>query len=299
MPELADRLKGAIWGHLVGDAMGVPYEFMPASAIERVVFGHRGSHNQPPGTWSDDGGLMLALLDSMLSAGFDLEDQGKRALHWFVGKGYASGPVFDIGNTTSAALDRLKHGVPAAECGGAAETDNGNGSLMRILPIALVDRDAEDDVIVSHAMAASALTHRHPRSLVACAVYCLAASWLLQGEPPAQALRQALESFRIMASGPYAAELANLEGYTGRSGSGYVLDTLWSAWTAFSESQSYPETIERAIRYGADTDTTAAVAGGLAGIYWGYSGIPADWLYAMRGHEIVEPMIARLLAMPR
>jgi len=170
---------------------------------------------------------------------------------------------------------------------------------MRILPIALVDRDAEDDVIVSHAMAASALTHRHPRSLVACAVYCLAASWLLQGEPPAQALRQALESFRIMASGPYAAELANLEGYTGRAGSGYVLDTLWSAWTAFSESQSYPETIERAIRYGADTDTTAAVAGGLAGIYWGYSGIPADWLYAMRGHEIVEPMIARLLAMPR
>jgi len=171
MPELADRLKGAVWGHLVGD--------------------------------------------SMLSAGFDLEDQGKRALRWFGGKGYASGPVFDIGNTTSAALDRLKHGVPVAECGGAAETDNGNGSLMRILPVALVDRDAEDDVIVSHAMAASALTHRHPRSLVACAVYCLAASWLLQGEPPAQALRQALESFRIMASGPYAAELANLEGYTG------------------------------------------------------------------------------------
>ena len=296
MPSLTDRLAGGVWGHLVGDAMGVPYEFMPSTAIERVVWGHKGSHNQPPGTWSDDGGLMLALLDSLLNSGFDLEDQGKRALRWLGGRGYAAGPVFDIGKTTDLALDRLKHGVPAAEAGGAAETDNGNGSLMRILPVALVDRDQDDEVIVGHAIEASALTHRHPRSQVACAVYCLAASWLLQEEPPTEALGQALESFRAMASGPWAAELENLQRYTARTGSGYVFDTFWSAWTAFSESQSYPETIERAIRYGADTDTTAAVAGGLAGIYWGYAGIPADWLFGMRGRQIVDPLVVQLIS---
>ena len=296
MPELTDRLAGGVWGHLVGDAIGVPYEFTPANAIERVVFGHRGSHNQPPGTWSDDGGLMLALLDSLLNAGFDPDDQGRRALAWFAGKAYSPGPVFDIGNTTDAALDRLKHGVPAIEAGGVAESDNGNGSLMRVLPVALVDRDEEDEVIVSHAFTASALTHRHPRSQVACAVYCLGASWLLQDEPPTEALGQALESFREMAAGPWATEFENLQRYTQRSGSGYVFDTFWCAWTALCESQSYAETIERAVRYGTDTDTTAAVAGGLAGIYWGYSGIPADWLYRMRGREIVEPLVVKLIS---
>ncbi|HEX9546834.1 MAG TPA: ADP-ribosylglycohydrolase family protein, partial [Acidimicrobiales bacterium] len=75
MIALPDRLAGGVWGHLVGDAMGVPYEFMPAVAIQRVEWGHRGTHGQPPGTWSDDGALMLALLDCLLSSGFDLEDQ--------------------------------------------------------------------------------------------------------------------------------------------------------------------------------------------------------------------------------
>ena len=69
--ELAERLAGGVWGHLVGDAVGVPYEFRAASAIRGVRWGGRGTHNQPPGTWSDDGALMLALLDSLLEKGFD------------------------------------------------------------------------------------------------------------------------------------------------------------------------------------------------------------------------------------
>ncbi|MDQ6948724.1 MAG: ADP-ribosylglycohydrolase family protein [Actinomycetota bacterium] len=296
MPDLADRLSGAVWGHLIGDAMGVPYEFAPASAIQRVEWGHRGSHNQPPGTWSDDGALMLALLDSLLTAGLDLDDQGRRALTWLSGRGYAPGPLFDIGNTTNAALQRLKHGVPAVEAGGAAENDNGNGSLMRILPVALVYRDYAEDTMVEHAMICSSLTHRHPRSQVACAAYCLVASALLKGDEPQQALNNAFASLRRTAGGPNVPELDALERFTRRTGSGYVLDTFWSAWSAFSDSRSYPETIERAIHFGGDTDTTAAVAGGLAGICWGWSGIPAQWLSGMRGREIVEPLVARLIA---
>jgi len=295
MIELADRLAGGVWGHLIGDAMGVPYEFTPAAAIKRVEWGHRGTHHQPPGTWSDDGALMLALLDSLLSRGFDIEDQGRRALMWLDGNAYAPSPLFDIGMTTHAALQRLKRGVPAAEAGLTGEADNGNGSLMRILAVALVDRDCCLETLVEHAMQASALTHRHPRAQVACAVYCLVARALLQGEPREDACSRALESVEGLVSGRQHGELVTIEDFTTPTGSGYVVDTFWSAWTAFATSRSYAETIERAIRFGSDTDTTAAVAGGLAGIYWGRSGIPAEWLSALRGREMVESLVARLL----
>src|SRR5205807_7589843 len=125
--NLQDRLAGAVWGHLIGDAIGVPYEFLPPEAITEVRWGQRGTHGQPPGTWSDDGGLMLALLDSLLSAGFDLEDQGRRALRWLDGPDYKPGELFDIGNTTAAALQRIRSGTPAEMAGGADERDNGNG----------------------------------------------------------------------------------------------------------------------------------------------------------------------------
>ncbi len=105
MLTLDDRLAGAVWGHLVGDAVGVPYEFGPARPAETVVFGHTGMYGQPPGTWSDDGALMLALLDSLLTTGFDTADQGRRAVAWFNDKAYTpdNDGRFDVGNVTAAA----------------------------------------------------------------------------------------------------------------------------------------------------------------------------------------------------
>src|SRR5687768_18581243 len=99
---MTDVVRAAVYGHLVGDAIGVPYEF--GHHIETVELRGHGTHNQPPGTWSDDGALMLALLDSLLTAGFDPEDQPRRALAWADEGRYAGGGVvFDIGHTTSAA----------------------------------------------------------------------------------------------------------------------------------------------------------------------------------------------------
>jgi len=167
---------------------------------------------------------------------------------------------------------------------------------MRILPVALVDRDRRIETITDHAIRASALTHRHPRAQLVCAVYCLVARALLHGEPRDDAPARALGSLRYLISPPHARELPTIERFTTATGSGYVVDTFWSAWSAFAASDSFAETIERAIRFGSDTDTTAAVAGGLAGICWGRAGIPAEWLSAMRGREIVDPLVARLLA---
>jgi len=130
---LPERLSGSIYGHLVGDALGVPYEFTPAERIGEVEWRGHGTYDQPAGTWSDDGALMLALLDSLLSVGFDPVDQGRRALAWWNEGLYApGGRVFDIGTTTSASLGRINSGMSAERAGG---TDTlGNGSLMRIVP---------------------------------------------------------------------------------------------------------------------------------------------------------------------
>lgn len=295
-PSLDERLAGAIWGHLVGDALGVPYEFKPPSAIGEVVWGASGTHRQPPGTWSDDGGLMLATLDSLLSAGFDPDDQARRFLAWYEGPDYKPGPLFDIGNATSAALHRLRAGTPPLQAGGAAESDNGNGSLMRILPIALIGRDVPVDEVVRRATESSAITHRHTRSQAACAVYCCAARRLLMGsDDPDQVLQDAVSDVAGIAPQDVRDELDTLVEYRQRQGSGYVVDCLRSAYDAFAGAGSYEEAVTAAVRYGEDTDTTACVAGGLAGIRWGIQGIPGDWLEALRGRELVEPLVERLL----
>jgi ADP-ribosyl-[dinitrogen reductase] hydrolase len=322
--ELATRLVGAVWGHLVGDAVGVPYE--SRSAREIAAEGHvrfergGGIWDQPTGTWSDDGALTLALLDSLLELrGFDVEDQGRRSVAWWREGAYTPDPgkrPFDIGNATRSAIDAIAGGAPAATAGRTDEMSCGNGSLMRILPIALVasastparrGRDIDADELIERAHAASRVTHGHPRAQVACSLYVLAAARLLAGERDRDAaLKYAADRHRAWvlgssAEGGAGAEmreaLEHLLAWPERNGRGSVWDAFWSAWDAFAGASSYQQTIERAIAYGNDTDTTAAIAGGLAGIYWGIDDIPAEWLAGMRGREIVDPLVDGLLAL--
>lgn len=299
---LATRLVGGVWGHLVGDAMGVPYEFRSADQIGAVRWGENGSHGQPPGTWSDDGALMLALLDSLTAdgGGFDVEDQGRRALSWWRAGAYTpdGDGSFDIGNKTIRALRAMENGTPAADAGPTDEHSCGNGSLMRILPVALQGRDLGDAELIEHARAASRVTHGHPRAQVACALYALIAARLLKGERDRQAaLDESKETLRAFVSDePEMVDaLEHLLGWSAREGHGIVWDSFWSAWDAFAGADSYQQTIERAIAYGNDTDTTAAIAGGLAGIYWTVDGIPEEWLKGMRGRGVLVPLVDRLL----
>jgi ADP-ribosylglycohydrolase len=301
-PTLESRLAGAVWGHLVGDATGVPYEFKKPDQIRSVRFGAVGTHHQPPGTWSDDGAMMLATLDSLLSVGFDLDDQGRRFLAWFDRGHYTPNGdgKFDFGHTTDVAIGQLLNGVHAINAGGRDERDNGNGSLMRILPVALVGRELPRDELVEQAQVGSRITHAHPWSQVTCALYVVLARELLDGadratllEDTIRILRQDFEETwpRPEAAAAFRRVLAHPE----REGRGFVIDSFWSAWDAFAGATSYEDTITRAIRHGHDTDTTACIAGGLAGIYWGVEGIPRLWLDGMRGRDIVEPLVARLV----
>ncbi|MDP8904031.1 MAG: ADP-ribosylglycohydrolase family protein [Chloroflexota bacterium] len=299
-PSLADRLAGAVWGHLVGDAVGVPYEGQGPRPPEHVQFGASGSHGKPPGTWSDDGALMLALLDSLLEKGFGTTDQARHALAWYRDGAYTPDGEgrFDVGNATAAALQAIERGTPPEKAG--APDAAGNGSLMRILPLALVERDIPAAQLVDRAHRASRVTHGHRVADVACALYALVARRLLGGEAGrpralADARTELRELYRSNWSADHLAALDHLEGYTERGGRGRVWDSFWSAWDAFAGADSYADTVRRAVAYGNDTDTTAAICGGLAGIHWGIDGIPADWLAGMRGKRLVWPLVGRLL----
>ena len=306
MPTRAERIEGGLIGLLVGDALGVPYEFSEPSTLpplEEIEFmpppdfarTHQGT---PPGTWSDDGAQALCLLDSLLTCGrFDAEDFGRRLVRWY-DEGYLAvdGRVFDIGIQTGRALARLRSGVPALEAGATEENALGNGSLMRVLPLALWHRGSDAE-LVADACAQSRVTHGHLRAQVCCALYCLWARRTL-GEAPDPWVA-AVSGLRAMFP-EGRGERTELE-WSLRpddppegDGGGYVVATLRSARWAQSAG-SYQQIVKAAISLGRDTDTTACVAGGLAGLRDGVVAIPSRWREALRGMDLVQPLLMGLL----
>lgn len=298
-----ERVEGGILGLLIGDALGVPYEFHdPSNLPPREALeldpppAFRRSHaGVPPGTWSDDGAQALALLASLLDRGtLDVEDLGRRFVAWWAKGDYAvDARPFDIGNQTGDALLQLEAGVPAEQAGGRGERDNGNGSLMRVLPLALWHRGTDAE-LVRDAHRQSRVTHGHPRSEAACGLYCLWARAILEERPDpfGDAVKRARAVHGTM--DVHAAELERLLRPYPFRGSGYVVDTLHSARHAL-EQPTYERVVREAVALGLDTDTTAAVAGGLAGLRHGVQGIPERWRTALRGREILDPLLARLL----
>ena len=301
-----DRIAGGLVGLLIGDALGCPYEFkqpgaLPAlDAIEMTPPAgfDRAHHGTPPGTWTDDGAMALCLLASLLERGrLDLDDLGRRFVNWYE-HGYMAvdGRVFDVGIQTADSLRSIGRGVPAMEAGKHGEYDNGNGSLMRVLPLALWHRGSDAE-LVADAHAQSLVTHAHPRSQVCCALYCLWARRALADEPdPWNAAVIALRG--LYASGsPFLAELewqVRPDDFARGNGSGYVVDCLRSARWAVAQGD-YQQAVKAAISLGNDTDTTACVAGGIAGLRDGLQAIPERWRTALRGEDLYRPLLGALL----
>lgn len=311
MPTFESRLRGGLYGLLVGDALGVPYEFKAPSQIppfEQIEFVPPAGYPRTyasiaPGTWSDDGAQALALLDSLLTCGkLDLNHLATNIAEWSqAGKFAVDHHVFDIGITTSRAVEEFLRGVEAAEAGPNNENSNGNGSLMRVLPLALWHKGSDAE-LVQNAMSQSLLTHGHPRAQLCCALYCLWARRLLEGEETELAWEIACTSLNdIILWQPnadiYQTELEvhiRPERLSPGQGSGYVVDSLHSArW--LMRQRDYEKVVKGAVALGNDTDTTACIAGGIAGIRDGIEAIPTRWTEALRGQEMVTPLLARLL----
>ncbi len=306
MISLRDRIEGGLVGLLVGDALGVPYEFHPPHEIpqpELIEFTpptyFRRAHAQvPPGTWSDDGAQALILLASLLYCGeLNPEDLGRRFIAWYQ-QGYKAVDydVFDVGIQTGEAIRRLMAGAPAATAGRSDEQANGNGSLMRVLPLALWHQGTDEE-LVRDAHAQSVVTHGHARSQICCALYCLWARRILQEH--VHPWHNAVLTLRRIygADSPSFAELEfhiRPDDKPLGDGSGYVVDSLRSARWAV-EQGSYEQVVKAAITLGRDTDTTACIAGGIAGLRDGINAIPQRWRDALHGKELYEPELAQLL----
>lgn len=253
-------LKSAIYGFAIGDALGVPYEFKKRGTFTCKEMTGYGTWNQAPGTWSDDTSMTLATLDSIKEKGcIDLDDMRRRFYDWFYDAKYtANNEAFDVDNTTRIALEQ-------GYCLGDYYS-NGNGSLMRILPLAFTD--VTDDEI----RAVSAITHANKISTEACVKYVHLARRLMNGE--------------TIGYGDIKHEtVEKIES------SGFVLHTLIASIWCLLNTNSYEEAVLTAVNLGDDTDTTAAVVGGLAGILYGYDNIPKKWIDQLKNKELIDSIL--------
>ena len=286
----SERIIGGLIGLIVGDACGVPVEFSSRSERDAApVCGMRGwgTHHQPAGTWSDDGAMALAHVDAFIRHGWNPEAHLEAFCRWYYhGQYSAHGQAFDIGVTTRLALRRYRNDQPLAAIGGAGERDNGNGSLMRMLPVACWWAQSDNAAIVEGAQAASALTHAHPRARLACALYALVCAQLLRGCDGASALARAATAIDPLMpddEAPHFAPLLSAECLHWPrqqvTSDGYVLSTLIAAlWCLHRHGPDVQGCILEAVNLGGDTDTTAAVAGGLSGLQGGLSAINRNWM---------------------
>lgn len=306
-----EQMLGALWGAAVADALGVPHEFTDRQVFEVqpvTTMNGYGTHEQPPGTWSDDTSMTLATLETFFQqppvAGEEeafLKHLIVHFLQWQQEAKYTvDQQVFDIGNATAEALrqyviSEFFWNQPLALKGLTHEQSQGNGSLMRMLPVALWQKAwGSDPELVAQV---SAVTHAHPQVIAACQHYVQCFTYL--DSDFSVALQRATEDCAEPQLPFYGRILAGTFADTPPekiSGSGYVLHTLEAAYWCVLTSSSYREAVLKAVNLGEDTDTTACVTGGLAGYIYGVEGIPPQWLNMLRGQEILAPPYERFVA---
>lgn len=303
-----EKLQSIVFGYAVADACGVPVEFCPRSLLKlNPVKNMRefGTWNQPAGTWSDDTSLTLATMESIARLQtIDYADIMNNFLQWyFLSKFTANNETFDCGATTSLALRNFANQTSPLLCGLSDEKSNGNGSLMRILPVAVyfysLYGDLNKDAInVIHNI--SSLTHAHPRSLIACGIYSFIAVQLLKGLSLYDAIFSGIDNAKNFYSNQpkfiqqleyysklFDKDFAALPEYEIES-TGYVVSTLEAVIWCLLNTDDYKSLVLKAVNLGGDTDTIAAIAGGLSGIAYGLQDIPKDWLATLKNKNGLE-----------
>lgn len=353
------NIKSSMLGLIVGDALGVPHEFNPRHVFDENpvtdMTGY-GTYTQPPGTWSDDSSMALATLDGLIDIlsnfAFDSNSSDSSNLSnssnsfnidydiimdnfvsWLSGAKYTPyNEVFDVGGTTRTAILCYNRGKSTTPYGLDGERDNGNGSLMRILPVALFiyylrekhSFSLEEELSIVHNV--SALTHAHKRSLIGCGIYVMIALEILKYKSQEfddynhsdgfdgsdisdmdletlinNGIRFAKEYYE--GDGGFSDELRHYESIfdfgvkdldkSDIRGSGYVVNCLISSIWCLLHTDSYKDAVLMAVNLGEDTDTTAAVVGGLAGLYYGLDGIPDEWLAQIAKLDYIEDLCGK------
>lgn len=301
---MKNPLQTILLATATADALGVPVEFKPRAYLkanpvtDMLEF---GTHHQPKGTWSDDTSLMLCLAESIIE-GLDINQLALKFIAWKNDNLWTPhGWVFDIGIGTRIAIERLEKGEQPELAGGFEEMDNGNGSLMRILPLVLYTKDLGRDERYYWTKKISSLTHAHVRSVMACFYYLEFAKKILEGKDKFQVYlelqKEITTYFENLEINPLEIQkfnrllkedITNIEEDNINS-SGYVIDTLEASIWCILTTSSYKEAVLKSVNLGQDTDTTAAVTGGLAGLIYGIESIPQEWLKVLvRKEDIIQ-----------
>lgn len=263
-----DLMRSCIYGLAVGDALGVPYEFCGRDTFECTGMADGGTHGQPAGTWSDDTSMALCICSSIERLAYiDTADIADRFRRWLRhGDLTCDGYVFDVGVTCQMAISTGAPGKSYDECG--------NGSLMRTAPLAMLDPIEPHDI-----REVSAITHAHPVTEWSCVALCDMLRTIRNAGTPAKG--DLWRRYGYIASRPVEAVKSD----------GYCEHTLEAALWCFLNTPSYADCVLTAVNLGGDTDTTAAVAGAIAGVYYRFEAIPPEWIGRLRGKAVIDQCI--------
>ena len=296
------KVKDGIIGHAIGDAMGVPVEFYKRDELSvnpvTTMLGY-GSHDVPAGSWSDDTSMEIATIVSIINKkGLDYEDMMMNFYEWLKdGLFTPYGEVFDAGRTCIQAIINFSKGYEWRECGLNDKMSNGNGSLMRMLPLAYYCyyKKASLEEIYEIVKNVSSLTHAHEISILGCYIYVNYVLFLLDEEDKFTAYHKLKNiDYSKFTSESLASYINILEKdiskfpITSISSSGYIIDTLEASLWTILNTTNFEESIIQAINLGEDTDTIGAITGSMSGIIYGYDTIPKSWLNKLAKRKDLE-----------
>ncbi|MBE5996104.1 MAG: ADP-ribosylglycohydrolase [Lachnospiraceae bacterium] len=327
-PENINIWKDGIIGVLIGDALGCPVQFRSRKEIAArpvtTMIGH-GTYDMPVGTWTDDGSMTMATFASILdNNGINAADVMDRFVLWLTKGEYTPfGEAFDNGRGTTEAIFRYLKDRDIETCGGREVYDNGNGSLMRIMPVCLYCYEQQkagrmtDEEAISAIHQISGLTHNHMRAKAACGLYYFMVRAILRGKQAGdiadgksltELLQKGIDEGFAFYKQERQSEIAlshygrlrDLHDFRNQPSSairssGYVVDTIEAAVWCLTGTDSFRDALLTAVNLGDDTDTVGAVCGGLAGLFYGYENIPEEWLAVLRKRDWIESLCAKEL----
>lgn len=306
------KLYSTILGIAIGDALGYPVQFQKRDNLKvnpvidmMPCIQFKGAI----GVWSDDTSLSLCLLEN-LKSGIDYEQIAHSMLKW-LDEGYMTpfGKSFDIGFTTANAIANIRsQKIPAVECGLCIERANGNGSLMRILPLAFYINEMPFSERISIVKDVSSITHGHWKSVISCIIFIELAIELLKGLDIMQAFINTINRCKdkqndiINLFDSSSISILDYERTFSKilsiglkdiseneiNSSGYVVDTLESALWSLLSTETFEKAVLRAVNLGKDCDTIGAVTGGLAGLYYGLDSIPGKWIEKLQRLDLIN-----------
>jgi ADP-ribosyl-[dinitrogen reductase] hydrolase len=274
-----DNALGMMVGLAVGDALGAPLEFSPAREPEEYIINYAtgGPHNVSVGEYTDDTAMALALADAFIANNgkFNPDDIMQNFLEWRdTGKYGTRDYCFDIGTTTLKAIERYRLDPDNPYKGNSDPAQSGNGALMRIAPAVIAANSYGE--AAEYAVAQTILTHGSPE--------CIEYSRIF-----------AMELYGKDALIKYADKKLSVDTpRTDVMSGGYVKETYQAAMWAFQTTDSFADCIITAVNRGHDSDTTGAVAGMLAGAFYGYDNIPQKYIDKLQRHDTIVDMTLKL-----